>query len=78
MGSEETRVPQGCAWPGRSEMACCSPAGGGAGGPGYPVVCLRVVRPVFLVEVGMLQQDLVSSSLGRQGEAADTVCFAGL
>lgn len=58
--------------------ACCSLAGGGAGGPSYPVVIWRVVHPAFLVEVGMLQQDLVTSSSGWQGEAADVFCFAGL
>lgn len=38
---------------------------------------LGVVRPAFLVEVGILQQDLVTSSSEWREEVAD-VCFAGL
>ena len=34
--------------------ACCSLAGGGAGGPSYPVASWLAVHPAFLVEVGML------------------------
>lgn len=45
--------------------SCCGQAGGGAGGPGYPEVDLG--GGAFLVEVGMLQQDLVTCSPGSEG-----------
>lgn len=38
----------------------------------------KVMHPAFLVEVGILQQDLVIGCPGLQGKAADAICFAVL